>query len=174
MPIQKIPVTQRDFFWEDPFFENVWDEFDSIRNSIWKENQDMFSRFEKQAKSLSYEKSSSSSSAMKSSSEMKSSSALDSMKSSSALDSALDSSSALKKLDLDSDSFFSNSFPGHRRWLMPRDFFSDSDFGNFKIIPTLKDEVLKVTDNDEKFEVSKKRKKKRKSKKKEKNLFCNF
>lgn len=46
-----------------------------------------------------------------------------------------------------------NSFPGFsRRWLMPKDFF-DSDL-DFKWIPTLKDEVLKVSDNSEKFQVT--------------------
>ena len=44
------------------------------------------------------------------------------------------------------------AFPGHRRWLMPRGFFEDPDFS--KVFPTLKDEVLKITDNDKKFEIS--------------------
>ena len=35
---------------------------------------------------------------------------------------------------------------------MPRGFFDDPDFS--KILPQLKDEVLKITDNDIKFEVS--------------------
>ena len=45
-----------------------------------------------------------------------------------------------------------SAFPGHRRWLMPRGFFEDPDFS--KVFPTLKDEVLKITDNDKKFEIS--------------------
>ena len=47
---------------------------------------------------------------------------------------------------------FPSAFPGHRRWLMPRGFFEDPDFS--KVFPTLKDEVLKITDNDKKFEIS--------------------
>ena len=35
---------------------------------------------------------------------------------------------------------------------MPRGFFEDPDFS--KVFPTLKDEVLKITDNDKKFEIS--------------------
>ena len=51
MPLQKIPVTMRDFFWDDPFFSNVWEDFDSLRNSIWKESSDKFSRFEREHRS---------------------------------------------------------------------------------------------------------------------------
>ena len=46
MPLHKVPVTRRDFFWDDPFFSNVWEDFDRLRNSIWQESRDMFSRFE--------------------------------------------------------------------------------------------------------------------------------
>jgi len=109
MPQHKVPVTMRDFFWDDPFFSNVWEDFDRLRNSIWKESRDMFSRFEQEHRS-------------------------------SITDSEFKSSS------------LTSAFPGHRRWLMPKGFFDDPDFS--KVFPTLKDEVLKVTDNDEKFEVS--------------------
>jgi len=108
MPLQKIPVTMRDFFWDDPFFSNVWEDFDSLRNSIWKESSDKFSRFEREHRS------------------------------------------SIKDSEFKSSSL--TSFPGHRRWLMPRGFFEDPDFS--KVFPTLKDEVLKITDNDKKFEIS--------------------
>ena len=51
MPQHKVPVTMRDFFWDDPFFSNVWEDFDRLRNSIWKESRDMFSRFERENRS---------------------------------------------------------------------------------------------------------------------------
>jgi len=51
MPQHKVPVTMRDFFWDDPFFSNVWEDFDRLRNSIWKESRDMFSRFEQEHRS---------------------------------------------------------------------------------------------------------------------------
>lgn len=94
MALHNVPVTMRNFFWDDPFFSNAWDDFDRMRNDIWKERS--FNRF-------------------------------DLMRS-------------------DSQDYFP------RRWLMPKGFFDDE---NSKIImPQLKDEVLRVKEDKDKFEVS--------------------
>ena len=37
--------TRKGFFWDDPFFTNVWEDFEKLRSDIWKGNQDFFSRF---------------------------------------------------------------------------------------------------------------------------------
>jgi len=138
MASDKVPVTIRDFFWEDPFFSNFWDEFDGIRSNIWKEHKDSFSKFEKQFKSLSFESSKKSTSSQKSS---------------------LSQESQNSSRDLMESFPVSQGFPVNRRWLMPKDFFSksddfDFDLDDFKIMPTMKrDEVLKVSENDKKFEV---------------------
>ena len=34
----RVPMTLRDIFWQDPFFENTWKDFDSIRENIIKED----------------------------------------------------------------------------------------------------------------------------------------
>merc|ERR1711963_950662 len=136
MASDKVPVTIRDFFWEDPFFSNFWDEFDGIRSNIWKEHKDSFSKFEKQFKSLSFESSKKSTSSQKSS---------------------LSQESQNSSRDLMESFPISQGFPVNRRWLMPKDFFSksddfDFDFDDFKIMPTMKrDEVLKVSANEKKF-----------------------
>merc|ERR1712018_630382 len=102
----RVPVTMRNFFWDDPFFSNVWEDFDRLRSDIWKDHQDMFSRFES-------------------------------------------SSSMVKTSSFNEERL--TSLP-RRRWLMPKDFFQDPDFK--LVLPQLKDQVLKVTDNDKKFEIS--------------------
>ena len=38
--------TRKGFFWDDPFFTNVWEDFEKLRSDIWKGNQDFFSRFQ--------------------------------------------------------------------------------------------------------------------------------
>merc|ERR1712008_361964 len=45
-------MTHRDFFWDDPFFSNVWDDFEKMRTDIWKGHEDFFSRFNQQEKAL--------------------------------------------------------------------------------------------------------------------------
>jgi len=47
-----VPMTRRDFFWDDPFFSNVWDDFEKMRTDIWKGHEDFFSRFNQQEKKL--------------------------------------------------------------------------------------------------------------------------
>merc|ERR1711963_463918 len=50
-----VPMTRRDFFWDDPFFSNVWDDFEKMRTDIWKGHEDFFGRFNQQEKALQNE-----------------------------------------------------------------------------------------------------------------------
>ncbi len=115
-------MTKRDFFWDDPFFSDVWEDFDRLRKDIWQENRDFFSRFEQQHQALEKESFSSSS-----------------------MSSKKNASRALSTSD-------------HRRnWLLPRfedDFFDDADFKHWPKLLTTSDEILKVSDDDTKFQVS--------------------
>jgi len=43
-----VPLTRRDFFWDDPFFSNFWEDFEKLRSDIWKGNEDFFNRFNHQ------------------------------------------------------------------------------------------------------------------------------
>merc|ERR1711963_941829 len=95
MALFKVPLIRRDLFFEDPFFSNVWEDFETLKKEIWSEHR-----------------------------------------------------SLLSDPDFWPRSWLS-SFPS-RRWFFP-DNFLDEDF---KLLPQLKDEILKVTDNDNKFEVS--------------------
>ncbi len=40
----KVPLTLRDFFFQDPFFKSSWEDFDRIRQDMLKESQDFWSK----------------------------------------------------------------------------------------------------------------------------------
>jgi len=134
-----VPLTRRDFFWDDPFFSNFWEDFERLRGDIWRGNQDFFSRFNQQ-EIESRPRLVGSKLINTSGSFMKESSMAKSFKK--------ESSSSLSNFAR--NSFTSDSdFGLSRRWLMPKGIF-DEDLANFQ----LKDEVLCVKDDDNKFEVS--------------------
>jgi len=143
-----VPMTRRDFFWDDPFFSNVWDDFEKMRTDIWKGHEDFFSRFNQQEKALQNE----AESFMNKNSKNESRIMEKSMKK---------SSSKFEKDFSSSTSDATNSdFGRSRSWLMPKGFF-DEDFSSFSdlipktlLTPQLKDEVLRVKDDENKFEVS--------------------
>merc|ERR1711963_1113332 len=95
MALFKVPLIRRDLFFEDPFFSNVWEDFETLKKEIWSEHR-----------------------------------------------------SLLSDSDFWPRSRLIPSFPS-RRWFFPDNFLED-----FKLLPQLKDEILKVTDDDNKFEVS--------------------
>merc|ERR1711944_44130 len=46
MAESKVPVTMRDFFFDDPFFKRSWDDFDKVRDAMFNESRDMWKRFD--------------------------------------------------------------------------------------------------------------------------------
>merc|ERR1739848_798296 len=44
--MSRVPVTMRDFFFDDPFFKNSWEDFDKVREAMFSESRDMWSRFD--------------------------------------------------------------------------------------------------------------------------------
>jgi len=46
MAESKVPVTMRDFFFDDPFFKNSWEDFDKVRGAMFTESRDMWKRFD--------------------------------------------------------------------------------------------------------------------------------
>jgi len=136
-----VPMTRRDFFWDDPFFSNVWDDFEKMRTDIWKGHEDFFSRFNQQEKALQNE--------------------AESFMKESRMEKSMKKETSSNKFAKDFSSTSSDSdFGRSRSWLMPKGFF-DEDFANFSdlipktlLTPQLKDEVLRVKDDDNKFEVS--------------------
>jgi len=46
MEPSRVPVTMRDFFFDDPFFKNSWEDFDKVRNAMFTESRDMWKKFD--------------------------------------------------------------------------------------------------------------------------------
>merc|ERR1712187_189131 len=42
----RVPVTMRDFFFDDPFFKNSWEDFDKVRDAMFGESRDMWKKFD--------------------------------------------------------------------------------------------------------------------------------
>merc|ERR1712115_180389 len=42
----RVPVTMRDFFFDDPFFKSSWDDFDKVREAMFQESRDMWKKFD--------------------------------------------------------------------------------------------------------------------------------
>merc|ERR1712079_762885 len=52
MAQSRVPVTMRDFFFDDPFFKNSWDDFDKVREGMFSESRDMWKRFDEDFRNM--------------------------------------------------------------------------------------------------------------------------
>merc|ERR1711921_2507 len=52
MAQSRVPVTMRDFFFDDPFFQNSWDDFDKVRDRMFSESRDMWKRFDEDFRNM--------------------------------------------------------------------------------------------------------------------------
>jgi len=158
----RVPMTLRDSFFNDDFFRNSWEDFDKLRQQMMTESQNFWRKAEQEMKMLE----SSSSSAMQQQQQSSSSSSNAIRKESSS------SSSGGAPRDLmRSDSMLVPSiFP--RRWMMPR-MFGMMDSGTLDAMPAFgedffsdklskmnlfqdkgDDQIIRVKDDDAKFELS--------------------
>merc|ERR1712168_498427 len=46
MAESRVPMTMRDFFFDDPFFKSSWDNFDQVRERMFQESRDMWKKFD--------------------------------------------------------------------------------------------------------------------------------
>ena len=47
-----VPITLRDFFWQDPYFSTNWDDFNFLHDQMLEETKNFWSKFDKQLKRL--------------------------------------------------------------------------------------------------------------------------
>merc|ERR1712165_589303 len=52
MAQSRVPMTLRDFFFDDPFFKSTWDDFEVVRENMFKESRETWKRFEENFGSL--------------------------------------------------------------------------------------------------------------------------
>merc|ERR1711972_183293 len=48
----RVPVTMRDFFFDDPFFKNSWDDFEKVRERMFAESRDNWKRFDEDFRNM--------------------------------------------------------------------------------------------------------------------------
>jgi len=144
----RVPMTLRDFFFDDPFFKSTWDDFEKVRENMFKESRDMWKRFEDE---FSRMESTMSSNMLQSSSNMSSNMLQSSGQS-------MESSSNKKTVESESKEDDrtvgrSGGWLMPRRWMMPSMF--NTDFAKQLDLFQSKDsEVIRMKDDEEKFEVS--------------------
>merc|ERR1711931_124284 len=46
MADSRVPMTMRNFFFDDPFFKSSWEDFDKVREKMFQESRDMWKKFD--------------------------------------------------------------------------------------------------------------------------------
>ena len=52
---RRVPMTMRDFFFEDPFFRSSWDNFERVREAMFQESRDMWRRFDDDFRNMAWD-----------------------------------------------------------------------------------------------------------------------
>eukprot|EP00091_Calanus_sinicus_P012757 TRINITY_DN2853_c0_g1_i1.p1 TRINITY_DN2853_c0_g1~~TRINITY_DN2853_c0_g1_i1.p1 ORF type:complete len:222 (-),score=84.47 TRINITY_DN2853_c0_g1_i1:167-832(-) len=143
MAQSRVPVTMRDFFFDDPFFKNTWEDFDKVRDGMFSESRDMWKRFDEDFRNMAC---------------MSNNIMLES--SQDALSSKQESSSERKEstnenrglMRQDSRSRWENGWMFPRRWMLPG--LNPEMTKGLDIFKTKDSEVIRVKEDDSKMEVS--------------------
>merc|ERR1712107_8955 len=132
----RVPVTIRDFFFDDPFFKSTWDDFDKVREAMFQESRDMWKKFDDDFRNM----------ACMSNNIMLESSDDDQKQE------ALTNNEARSLMRQDSKSRWENGWMFPMGWMLPA---LNTDFSNNMDIFKSKDtEVIRVKEDEEKLEVS--------------------
>merc|ERR1712241_596492 len=132
----RVPVTMRDFFFDDPFFKNSWEDFDKVRDAMFTESRDMWKKFDEDFRNM----------ACMSNNIMLESPA------SGAITSEEQTSAPRSLMRQDSKSRWENGWMFPRRWMLPA---LNSDLSSHTDIFKSKDnEVIRVKEDETKMEVS--------------------
>lgn len=134
----RVPVTMRDFFFDDPFFKNSWDDFDKVREAMFQESRDMWKKFDEDFRNM----------ACMSNNIMLESSEDDQKESMGTTSTNKDARSLMRQ---DSKSRWENGWMFPRKWMMPA---LNTDFPTMDIFKTKDNEVIRVKEDEGKMEVS--------------------
>merc|ERR1711976_881831 len=136
----RVPVTMRDFFFDDPFFKNSWDDFDKVRDAMFTESRDMWKKFDDDFRNM----------ACMSNNIMPESDSQQQQQE--AISNNTESSSNRSLMRQDSKSRWENGWMFPRRWMLPA---LNTDFpNNMDIFKSKDNEVIRVKEDDTKMEVS--------------------
>merc|ERR1711963_560576 len=52
MSASRVPVTMRDFLFDDPFFKNSWEDFDRVRDAMFTESREKWLKFDEDFRNM--------------------------------------------------------------------------------------------------------------------------
>merc|ERR1712156_112903 len=134
----RVPVTMRDFFFDDPFFKNSWEDFDRVRDAMFTETRDKWLKFDEDFRNM----------ACMSNNIMLESSAHTERKE----ETPAVTSEPRTLMRQDSKSRWENGWMFPRRWMLPA---LNTDFPtSLDLFKTKDSEVIRVKEDDSKLEVS--------------------
>merc|ERR1712240_424289 len=135
MADSRVPMTMRDFFFDDPFFKSSWDNFDQVRERMFQESRDMWKKFDEDFRSMACMSNNimiDSDIQEKKSTEVKSSE-----------NKSLDRQNSLAKWE--------NGWMFPRRWMLPS---LKSEFKDVNMFKEKDSEVIRVKEDEKKMEIS--------------------
>merc|ERR1712227_735260 len=136
----RVPVTMRDFFFDDPFFKNSWEDFDKVRDAMFTESRDMWKKFDDDFRNMAC---------------MSNNIMLEHSGTGNQPESITNSSNNNENRSLmrqDSKSRWENGWMFPRRWMLPA---LNTDFpSNMDIFKDKDNEVIRVKEDETKMEVS--------------------
>jgi HSP20 family molecular chaperone IbpA len=127
-----VPVTIRDFFFEDPFFKSSWEDFDKVREAMFQESRDMWKKFDddfRQTACMSH-------------------SIMDEKQKEETKSQEVDKSLQRQDSSLER---WENSWMFPRRWMLPS---LKSELGSLDLFKGKDSEVIRTKEDNEKMEVS--------------------
>merc|ERR1712061_232640 len=139
MAQSRVPVTMRDFFFDDPFFKNSWDDFDKVREGMFSESRDMWKRFDEDFRNMAC---------------MQNNIMLESPKDASIQESQRKESKNENRdlMRQDSKTRYENGWMFPRRWMLPG--LNPDMTKGLDIFKTKDNDEIRVKEDDGKMEVS--------------------
>merc|ERR1712106_1231843 len=141
MAQSRVPVTMRDFFFDDPFFKNTWEDFDKVKDGMFSESRDMWKRFDDDFRNMSCMQNN----IMLESSNDASSSVQESQRKES-------TTSNRDLMRQDSKSRYENGWMFPRKWMLPG--LNPEMTKGLDIFQTKDSEVIRVKEDESKMEIS--------------------
>merc|ERR1712212_514279 len=135
----RVPMTIRDFFFDDPFFKSSWDDFDSVRSRMFEESRDMWKRFDEDFRQM----------ACMSNNIMIESSADKQQQQENGTSSSLEANRSLNRQN--SLAKYEQGWMFPRRWMLPS---LKSELKDMNLFREKDSEVIRVKEDDKKMEVS--------------------
>jgi len=128
-----VPVTMRDFFFDDPFFKNSWDDFEKVRERMFAESRDNWKRFDEDFRNMAC---------------MSNNIMLESAAQEEAKTENKDNRELMRQ---DSKTRWENGWMFPRRWMLPG---LKQDMKDLDIFKSKDSEVIRVKEDEAKMEVS--------------------